>query len=180
MEDKNIFRKKILRFAAISAGIIALEAAAIVFLLGRISSRADEVTAKRTLLLSFQEEVAGFDVLERDYQRILPFIGTISATLPDAENLFRVVEALQNAALALGSSMTLTLQSQFPLAADISGVNYVPFSATLDGNYELVRRYIQGLENIPVFVAVEAVSLSSPSSIFAGGNISLSGKIYTR
>lgn len=180
MDEKITFRKKAIRLLAISAGIFALELVILVLILNTLSNKMARAEEKKTLLLSFREERANFEGLERDYERVKPFTLTLENALPDEENLLRVLEALEGASKRFGGSISLNLQAQGPQPSGIEGVRFVNFSAVLEGGYDNLRNYLKEVARLPIFVDFDSIRISSPSSIFSGGTTNLSGKIYIK
>lgn len=179
MNNKTDFQKKILKSIAITVLILAAETAVLFFVIQAISGKAAEITERKMLTISFERETANFGNIEKDFNRISPYLSTIENILPDGENLIRVLEALNNFGLKFGVSSSLKLESQSLLPADIAGLNYVSFSATLDGNYESLRKYLKEFSQQPIFASIESISLSG-QSIFSSARIQLNGKIYVK
>ncbi len=179
MDDKIIFRKKIIKSLIITTAILALEVGILIFIIDVISKKAAEIKERKILAISFEREAADFENLKKDYEKIKPYLGTIDSAIPNEENLFRILEAMENVGLKLGVRISLRLESQSALPSEISGVNYVPFSASFEANYDILRNYLKALNDSPIFVSVDSVSIGG-GSIFNNSAIRLSGKIYTK
>lgn len=180
MDDILLFRKKIIQSASVILVIVAVGIAVSLLLFNQISKKAAEVTGKKKLLFSLEQEKLNFDNLEKDYAKVKPYFATVKGALPDEENLFRILEALQNAGLKSGLQTSLKLNSQSVLPAGIDGVQYIPFELAVDGNWSTLRDYLKTIDGLPIFTDIDSVSLSSPNSITASGGAILRGKIFIR
>ena len=179
MNNKTDFQKKILKSIIATVLILVVEATVLFFIIQTVSKKAAEITERKMLAISFEQETANFGNMEKDYQRIKPYLGTINNTLPDEENLFKIPGAIEDIGLKFGIKVSLSLKSQSSLPSEISGVNYVLFSASLDGNYNILRNYLKEIDYLPIFAGVDSVVIGG-SSIFNNSAIQLGGKIYIK
>lgn len=179
MNNKTDFQKKILKLIAMTIFILAIEAAVLFFVIRMVSKKASEINERKTLTISFERETANFGNMGKDFNRINPYLNTVENILPDGENLIRILEALNNFGLKFGVSSSLKLESQSLLPDEIAGLNYVSFSAVLDGNYESLRKYLKEFSQQPIFASIELISLGG-QSIFNSAKIQLNGKIYVK
>lgn len=179
MNNKTDFQKKILRSIAITVLILIAEAMVLFFVIQVVQKKQREITERKMLAISFEQETANFGNMEKDYQRIKPYLETINNTLPDEENLFKILKAIEDVGLKFGIRISLRLENQSSLPSEISGVNYVPFSVSLEGNYNILRNYLKEIDYLPIFIGIDSIGISG-SSIFNNSAIQLRGKIYAR
>lgn len=179
MNNKTDFQKKILKSIAVTGLILAVEAMVLFFIIQAVSKKAEEIAERKILAISFEQETVNFGSMENDYNKINPYLNTIENILPDSDNLVRVLEALNNFGLKVGVYSSVNLESQSLLPSDIDGLNYIPFSIIIDGNYESLRNYLKGFNQQPIFASVESIAFNG-QSIFNSARIKLNGKIYTR
>lgn len=172
--SKKIIKSLTITFIAILAGAVLSS-----FLAGLISKKSAEVAEKKNLAASFSSEQSGFSSLEADYQKIRPYMATVENVLPGEENLFRVVEAVENLAAKNGIKISINLDAQTPLPGKVAGARQVPFSAALSADYTVFKNFLAELDTLPIFVSVESFTMSG-TSISSGGSINLKGIIYTK
>ncbi|MBI2515229.1 hypothetical protein HYV91_03595 [Candidatus Wolfebacteria bacterium] len=185
MNDEKKFKRKVINIIVLTAAMLLAEVAAIFWLSSLASKKAAEIEEKRLLVSSLKREISSFDFLNKDYERAKPFIHPLENALPKEEGLARVLDDLESIGRKLGIRLSVRLESQSSLPAEVEGVRFVPFSASLasDLAYSRFRQFLGELHGSPLFTQVDSFSISSPASINAGnsgGNIIIQGRIYVR
>ena len=175
----NVFQKKAVRSLLITGGILLVEIMLLTLLIAAVSKNAADALERKNLFTSLQNEERNFGALERDAQKVRSFLPTLQGALPDQEDLIAAIENIDRIGTDLHIPASFSLGNvQQP--SSITGVQYIEYTLTLNGNYASLRTYLEALRNQSVFISVDSVSLSDPTSIFAGGAIQLRGKLYTR
>lgn len=171
------FRTTMIRLISLTLLLLIAEAACLTLLYRAINQKTDHIISERTLTASLQADRAHFEALEQDYRSIEPFLSTIRGALVTPEDLYRVLDAVQQAGVPHGLSLSLSLDTSIPASTDIEGVRQVRFSMVFDGTYEKLRAYLASLRALPVFIDVDSVSMDG-ASLLQGGTIRLHGVIY--
>lgn len=175
--ESTLFRTRILHSLFFTLAILAGVIVCLVLLYQFIQTRTARIIEYRALANTFEEEKSTLDALVQEHAKLAPFFSTVEQALVPPEQLYRVVEAVENAGIPLGLSIAVGLESQAPVPASVEGARYVIFSARFDGTYDALRQYLLALEALPVFIDIDSLSMQG-QAILTGGTISLRGKIY--
>lgn len=171
------FRTTMIRLVSFTLLLLLVEAVCLMLLYRAINQKADRIISERALTASLQADRAHFDALRRDYRSIEPYLSTIRGALVTPEDLYRVLDAVQQAGVPHGLSLSLSLDTSIPVSTDIEGVRKVHFSMVFDSTYEKLRAYLASLRTLPVFIDVDSVSMDG-ASLLQGGTVRLRGVIY--
>lgn len=179
MKDRTHI-KKIIRIAIIGIAIVGMEAGVLLWLKGRIETRAQAIHAARSVVVLKKRDQGEFAVLKNDYEKIRQLLPRVQSALPHPEDLFGILTELERIAARTGNRTTIVIENHEPQASAISGVRFVAFSGELEGSYATLRNYLKELERAPFFAVVESVGITSATAIASGGKTRITGKIYLK
>ncbi|MCD0156058.1 type 4a pilus biogenesis protein PilO [Deinococcus sp. 6GRE01] len=132
----------------------------------RLQSEIDRLTADAAALPAEQVRAAELSRADAELQQ----------SLPDSEELPRVLDTLQLAAQRLG--ITTGKLSRTVRVSDIAGVNAVDLDLDISGTYARTQAYVQTIAALPRAFTARGISLSAGDDGQVTGSLKLT--TYTR
>jgi len=172
------FAKKQLIKLGIRTGIIVALAAihVFVFLQGAdgVSREIFETRAQTLALSQLQDKK---NKLTTEYDDVVNAIFLLDDAIPDGENPLRFRRILDDLALNTGNSQSFTFKTSLPQAsASIPTVRVIPYVITLEGNLDSFIAYLNELQKLHLFIAVDSLILSGEGF----NTMSISARIFVR
>lgn len=177
--DKN-FSKKILKIIGVTVVILAIQFSAIFFLIQYLNKSVIDIKEKRRLLSIVKAEKLSSVSLQNDLKKIENFLPLMETVFPNEENLYYFISKLESLATKTGNKISIQITSSKVAVDSATESNYVAFNATMNGNYDSLKRYLRELNSGRYFVSVDSLSISGSPSINNESTMNLSGRIFLK
>jgi len=174
------FNKKILKIIGITAIILAIQFAAIFFLVRYLNKSITDINQKQRLLAIAKAERLSSVSLQNDFKKVENYLPVFEKIFPDEESLYYFISQMESLATRTGNRIAIQITSSKAAVDSATGSKYVLFSAAMNGNYDSLKRYLAELNQGRYFVSISSLSISGNPSVNNESTMNLSGKIYLK
>jgi Tfp pilus assembly protein PilO len=132
------------------------------------------------IAIAFPEYEA--EVLKADYQQIKPKVDQIYATLPEEDDIFKVIDQLEKIAAEVGLDQTTDVSAN---VEEYEGLSVIPVSVELRGQLDGLIEYLKRVENLRYFIQEKSIEydkryVSQEGAETVGINANLKLLIYLK
>lgn len=167
----------------IGAGLIAIAIvlfwALVLPLYDAVSDLDAAIQERNDLLASRNTIITNINNLNKEYQKRIPEITKLSATVPAKKSIAEVLSAVDNITAKNGIQLiSSTIVGQNVSSADTSPYNLLPIDMSLSGNYPGLTNLLGALERNLRLIDITSVDAVAVSLINPALNITIKGNAY--
>ena len=186
VEDPQVaIKRQIRRTIIIVISIIVIGSGIVFYEVSSIKKANTALLGKEKLVgASTQAQTLDQNVAEK--LQSLPSLDTLQNALPSSSDLLGYQGALEQAAKAAGVKIAVTFSGQQASEGTSTGTNSsktkfpsVAFSVVADGGISDIISFIHSIENMPYFVQIVNLKISSSQTQDQASSATLSLKIFT-
>jgi len=165
-------------------GAVILAAILVSVFSRQISKISNSVFEKQAVALALQQRSENLLELKKDLEITGNIDKKIESAFPTTDNILEFVSALESLASQYSIVQNLKFGNITPTSfiLDDTPISMIDYTLTLDGNIQILTKYLEAFEKLPFFTEIKSITLSSYDVSGWTGNLQIiiQAKVYVR
>lgn len=151
--------RQIVKISALAVLAVIFSVLALFVIKDKISAKVNQISQRRTMVMSLDKRENNFVNLKKDYQIVKTELPEAKSLFPGIDDMDAFIDSTDNLSNELGGNKTIKFENNPELFG--TNVNKLNFTLVFSGKKEFFSKFLEQLTRLPYFTKINKIDIKN-------------------